>query len=110
MAGGISHFFRWLWSDRWRSLLVLFLLLSVFAAFAGSEISQRIRRHVLRISDVSAIAIPSLHADEWGEPYKIIPIDFDNDGDTEQLVGFNKIIRVIDFRANPPREIRRAHV
>ncbi|HLC76284.1 MAG TPA: VCBS repeat-containing protein [Candidatus Peribacterales bacterium] len=91
---------------------VLFLIIAQFVLVTAidGEGDFHVPRHVLRIPNVSAVAIPALHADEWQEPYKIVPIDFDNDGDTEQLVGFKKLIRVIDFRANPPKILARDYI
>ncbi len=99
------QFFSWKWGA---GLLVLLIIAPL--VFVASNRGFHGVRHILRIPNISAVAIPALHADEWREPYKIIPIDFDNDGDTEQLVGFNKIIRVIDFRANPPRVLAREYI
>lgn len=99
------QFFSWKWGAVLLSILIITPLV-----FVASNRVIRGMRHIVRIPNVSAVAIPAIHANEWHEPYKIIPIDFDNDGDTEQLVGFQKLIRVIDFRANPPRVLAREYI
>ena len=50
-------------------------------------------------------SFPVVDMNFWAQPYKIVPIDFDADGDDEQLIGFDDVLRVMDFRTNPPSVI-----